>query len=79
MENGVVVNAAGPQLHIRADGRSYDIPLVELDVGDRSTDEQVRVAAADHLGIPIGKLRGFSVDRNAATHDITMAPPAVFG
>jgi hypothetical protein len=79
MENGQIVNAVAPQLHIRVEGRSHDIPLAELDIGDRSTDEQIRAAAADHLGIPIGKLRAFAVDRDAATGELTMRPPAVFG
>jgi len=86
MENGALVNnvanlgvAAGPQIHIRVEGRSYDIPLRELDIGDHSTDEQVRTAAAEHIGVPIGKLRGFHIDRNAATGDMQMTPPAVFG
>ena len=79
MENGVLVNAAGPQLHIRFEGRSIDVPLNELDIGDRSTDEQVRTAVADHLGVPIGKLRAFAIDRNAASGEMTLRPEAVFG
>jgi len=77
MENGVV-NAGGPQLHIRFEGRSIDVPLNELDVGDRSTDDQVRTAIADHLGVPLGKLRAFAIDR-AATGEMTLRPEAVFG
>jgi hypothetical protein len=77
MENNVVVNA--PQIHVRYDGRSYDLPLAELDIGDRSTDEQVRTAVADHLGVPVGKLRAFTVDRNAATGEMTLRPDAIFG
>jgi len=77
MENGVV-NAGGPQLHIRFEGRSIDVPLNELDVGDRSTDDQVRTAVADHLGVPLGKLRAFAIDR-AATGEMTLRPEAVFG
>ncbi len=78
MENNVVVNANGPQLHLRYDGQSYDLPLAELDIGDRSTDEQIRTAAADHLGVPVGKLRAFTVDR-AANGEVTLRPDAIFG
>lgn len=77
MENGVV-NAGGPQLHIRFEGRSIDVPLNELDVADRSTDDQIRTAVADHLGVPLGKLRAFAIDR-AATGEMTLRPEAVFG
>lgn len=76
MENNVVVNV--PQIHVRYDGRSYDLPLAELDIGDRSTDEQVRTAVADHLGVPVGKLRAFTVDR-AQNGEMTLRPDAIFG
>jgi hypothetical protein len=66
-------------LHIRFDGRSYDIELALLDIGDESTDNQIRNAAANHLGIPEQKLRAFAVDRNPETNSLTLRPEAVFG
>ena len=66
-------------LHIRFDGRSWDIPLTELAIGDDSTDNDIRNAAANHLGIPEQKLRPFAVDRNPETNAITLRPEAVFG
>ena len=67
-----------PQLHIRFAGRSIDIPLNELDVGNRSTDDQVRAAIADHLGVPVGKLRAFAIERGS-NGEVTLRPEAVFG
>lgn len=67
------------QLHIRFDGRSYDIDLANLELGDGSTDNQIRDAAANYLGIPEQKLRSFSVDRNPDVNSITLRPEAVFG
>jgi hypothetical protein len=67
------------QLHIRFDGRSYDMALAALDIGENSTDNDIRNAAANHLGIPEQKLRAFAVDRNAQTNSITLRPEAVFG
>jgi hypothetical protein len=66
-------------LHIRFDGRSYDIPLAELEIGDNSTEAQIRNAATNWLGIPEQKLRAFAVDRNPQTNSITLRPEAVFG
>jgi hypothetical protein len=77
MENQVI--DAVPQIHIRYDGRSIDIPLSEVDVGVLSTDEQIRAAVADNLGVPVGKLRAFAIDRNQETNHLTLRPEAVWG
>jgi hypothetical protein len=77
MEDAVLVNAV-PQLHIRFEGRSIDVNLNELDIGDRSTDAQIRNAVADHLGVPVAKLQAFAIDR-AASGEMTLRPEAVFG
>jgi len=68
-----------PTLHLRFDGTSSDIPLHELDVGNLSSDAQIRSAVAEHVGIPLPKLQAYVVDRNAQTGDITLRPDAVFG
>jgi hypothetical protein len=78
MNNGVVEQVA-PQLHLRIEGRSVDIPLNELDVGVLSTDDAIRAAVAENTGIPVAKLRAFAVDRNQQSGDMTMRPEAVFG
>jgi hypothetical protein len=79
MNNGVVVNAAGPQLHIRFEGRSIDVPLNELDVGVLSNDNQIREAVAENMGVPVAKLRAFAIDKNMETGEMTLRPEAVFG
>jgi len=66
-------------LHIRVEGRSYDVPLAELNIGEDSTDNQIRDSAANHFRIPQEKLRAMAVDRNPQTNSITMHPEAVFG
>ncbi len=68
-----------PQIHIRFDGRSFDISLNEIDVGVGSTDAQVREAVAQHLGVPRVKLETFAIDRNRETGHMTLRPEAVFG
>ncbi len=47
----------GAVLHARYDGRSFDIPLSDLDVGPDSDDRQIKRAFARHLEIPEAKLR----------------------
>jgi hypothetical protein len=70
---------ANPQIHIRFEGRSFDIDQNELDIGTLSTDAQVRQAVANHLGVPQVKLQAFAIDRNRETGSLTLRPEAVFG
>lgn len=67
------------ELHVRYNGESRDVGLADLDLGDLSTDADVRRAAATWLDAPLSKLANFSVDRNAETGDITLRPQAEFG
>ncbi len=68
-----------PQIHIRFEGRSIDIPLTEIDCGVLSPDAAIREAVATHLGVPRVKLDTFQIDRNQQTGDLTLRPEAVFG
>ena len=45
-----------PVLLIRFDGRSFDIPLSDLDVGSMSSDAEVKRALAEYLNVPETKL-----------------------
>ena len=67
-----------PQLHIRYAGRSNDVPLSLLDLGDRSTDAIVLDAVAQYFQIPIWKLAAYVVERHK-NGNITIRPEAVFG
>lgn len=68
----------GPVLHIRFDGRSFDIPLADLDVGTLSNDVDVKRSLAGYLNVPERKLRDYVVDRHE-TGNLTVRPEAVFG
>jgi len=70
--------AQNPLLHIRVDGRSLDIPLRDLDVGDLSSDHEVTSATARYLDVPARILRDHVVDRHE-TGNLTIRPQAVFG
>jgi hypothetical protein len=65
-------------LHIRFEGRSFDIPLSDLDVGVMSTDADVMRALAGYLNVPESKFRDYVVDRHE-TGNLTVRPQAVFG
>ena len=65
-------------LHVRVEGRSLDIPLNDLDLGDLSSDRDVATATARYLDLPARVLRDHVVDRHE-TGNLTIRPQAVFG
>ncbi len=65
-------------LHVRVEGRSLDIPLNDLDVGDLSSDREITTATARYLEIPSRVLRDHIIDRHN-TGNLTIRPQAVFG
>ena len=67
-----------PQLHIRFEGRSFDIPLTDLDVGVLSSDAEIKHALAGYLNVGEVKFRDYTVDRHE-TGNLTVRPQAVFG
>lgn len=71
-------NIAEAVLHVRFDGRSLDVPLDGLDVGQFSSDGEIKRALARYLEVPEAKLRDYVVDRHE-TGNLTVRPEAVFG
>jgi hypothetical protein len=67
-----------PVLHIRFEGRSFDIPLADLDVGALSSDADIKRALAGYLNVAEAKFREHIVDRHE-TGNLTLRPEAVFG
>src|SRR5207249_193985 len=65
-------------VHIRFDGRSFDIPQGDLDVGAASSDAAVKRALVQYLEVADAKLRDYVVDRHE-TGNMTVRPEAVFG
>ena len=64
--------------HVRFGGRSYDIPLVALDVSRGSADGHVRRSLARYLGVAESKLDPYVIDRHP-NGNLTVRPEAVFG
>jgi hypothetical protein len=73
----VAMNEA-PLLHIRYNGRSFDIPLGDLDVGALSKDAEIKRALASYLDVTDNKFRDYAIDRHE-TGNLTVRPEAVFG
>jgi hypothetical protein len=65
-------------VHIRFEGRSVDVPQADLDVGDASSDNEIKRALARYLETPEAKLRDYVIDRHD-TGNMTVRPEAVFG
>jgi len=66
------------RVHVRFEGRSWDIALALLDIGDLSADNEVRAALARYLDVPATKLAPYVVERHV-NGNITLRPEAVFG
>jgi hypothetical protein len=76
MSADVVQNA--PWLHIRFEGRSYDLLLTDLDLGPMSSDDDVRTALSVYLEVHRRALANYVVERHA-NGNMTVRPEAVFG
>ena len=70
--------AQSKMLHIRFDGRSYDVPISHLHVGRGSSDAEVRQAVAAYLDIGLHRLDAYVVERHR-NGNMTLRPEAVFG
>lgn len=65
-------------VHVRFNGRSFDIPAGDLDIGTESGDSAIKSAMADYLDLPERELRDYVVERHE-TGNWTVRPEAVFG
>ena len=67
-----------PRLHVRFEGRSWDIACQELDIGQVSGDDQIRQAVAGFFDVAPGKFRAYVIERHG-NGNMTVRPEAVFG
>jgi hypothetical protein len=67
-----------PIAHIRFEGQSVDLPLVELGVGETASNDDIKQAAARYLKVHAARLRDYAVDRHESGN-VTVRPQAVFG
>jgi hypothetical protein len=69
---------ASAVVHVRFNGRSFDVAMNQLDLGVGSSDEQIKRMLAQHLEVPLSRLGDYVVDRHA-NGNMTLRPEAVFG
>jgi hypothetical protein len=67
-----------PIAHIRFEGKSLDLPLAELGVGESAGNDELKQAAARYLEVSAKRLRDYVVDRHESGN-VTIRPQAVFG
>lgn len=65
-------------IHVRYDGKSWDLPFGELGVSAGSPDVEVHVALARRFDVPRQTFRAFVVERHR-NGSMTVRPEAVFG
>jgi hypothetical protein len=65
-------------IHIRFEGKSFDIPIVQLDIGNESTERQIKTALANYLDVADSRLGNYVVEVHESGN-ITVRPEAVFG
>ncbi len=65
-------------VHLRYDGRSFDVSERQLGVQSGSSDGEIRRSVARHLGVDPTKLRNYVVDRSPSG-DLIFRPEAVYG
>ena len=73
-----ILPADAPRLHVRFEGRSWDLFLADLDLSNMSSDDDVRNALARHFDVLVGKFRSYVVERHT-NGNLTVRPEAVFG
>jgi hypothetical protein len=73
-----ILAAPARVVHVRLDGRSFDLPADRLGVSESATDEQVKAAVARHLEVPGNRLNDSVIDRHP-NGNRTVRPEAIFG
>ncbi len=66
------------RVHIRFEGRSWDIAFDLLGIGEQTGDQDVRLALARYFDVPTVALDRYVVEKHA-NGNITVRPEAVFG
>jgi len=65
-------------VHVRFNGRSFDVPLTQLELSAGFSDEQIKRSLSQYLEVPTARLDDYVVDRHA-NGNLTVRPEAVFG
>ena len=55
-------------VHVRYDGRSHDVYVSNLQLGDETTQQQLFSAVENNLDLTVGSLTGYELDYLSAEH-----------
>ena len=66
------------EVHVRFEGRSHRLPAGALDLGNMSSDNDVKAALSRHFDVNVAKFAAYVVERHD-NGNITVRPEAVFG
>lgn len=65
-------------IHVRFEGRSYDLTERQLEVTARLSDDEIRERLARHFEVGRERFKGYVVDRGPGG-DLIVRPEAVYG
>ncbi|MDY6937142.1 MAG: hypothetical protein SWY16_05685 [Cyanobacteriota bacterium] len=65
-------------VHIRFEGRSYDMSEQQLGVHSNMDDRRIKQCVAQHFEVGVDRLQFYAVDRRPSG-DIIVRPEAVYG
>lgn len=65
-------------VHIRFEGRSYDLNEQQLNIQPNMNDRAVKARIAQHLEVNPQRLRSYVIDRRPSG-DLIIRPEAVYG
>ena len=65
-------------IHIRYDGRSYDLPEAQVGIAASMSDVQIKQRLAQHFDVAVGSFQAYVVDRGP-NGDLIIRPEAVYG
>jgi hypothetical protein len=66
-------------VHIRLEGRSYDLAEQDLRLTPRMNDAEIKERVARHFDIRPDRLKDYVVDRVASNGNLILRPEAVYG
>ncbi|MCW3060015.1 MAG: hypothetical protein JWQ02_1836 [Capsulimonas sp.] len=65
-------------VHVRFEGRSYDLTERELNITATQTDDEIRTRLAGRFDVGPDALKDYVIDRTASG-DLIVRPEAVYG
>lgn len=65
-------------VHVRFEGRSFDVAEVRLGITSASTDVAIKERVSQHLDVAQDRLNEYVVDRRPSG-DVIIRPEAVYG